>query len=157
MTTIAWDGTTLATDSQETHGTYATYGSKKLYKVNGCLVAVAGRADRCQQFIDWVDNGFEGDKPFDEGKGEDSDFVALVVDAKGKAFAYYDSLVPVPAPSKQAFGSGGPLALGLMASGLTAKQAVELMCKKKLDAFTGGKVQSATIQKQTRKEEKSGN
>ena len=145
MTTVAWDGKIIATDSQGTAGSTAFYDMEKLVSVNGCMVATLGDQDLGEAFMDWFADGADPEhKPF---KPEESEgFCAVVVDTEGVCRAYYNQLIPCPVSKIQAWGSGQGIVFGLMHDGKTAKEAMEILCRKKLDVYTGGKVQWATME-----------
>ena len=55
MTTIAWDGKTLAADRQAHHGTSNTkYERKKLSVLDGKAIAGAGRASLNDAMANWI-------------------------------------------------------------------------------------------------------
>lgn len=56
MTTIAWDGKTLAADKRGVMGGH-TYTLTKIARIDGCLVGVSGRGDRIREFQEWVADG----------------------------------------------------------------------------------------------------
>lgn len=142
MTTIAWDGKTLAVDSFGVRGdTVASKSVKKLFVNVGPFKAVAfsGTLQECEPLIKWIKKG--GDNPsLDEG------FNLVCISKKGKCFSLHDgkALFFVKEKGVWASGSGSNIALGAMDAGATAIEAVKIACKR--DIYTGGKVQSYTFE-----------
>jgi hypothetical protein len=140
MTTIAYDGKTLVTDSRIVSGSTVFGTATKIFKLkDGSYVAFCGRASLWPEVIEWL-NG--GDKPVIVDRELDS-VSALVVDKKGRAFEIDDDLRPFPACVPWAGGSGQPFALAALALGHTAEEAVEVTCK--LDTASGLPIQKVTI------------
>jgi len=141
MTTIAWDGKTLAVDSKETcSGTVISTKAKKLYTDIGQYkaVAVCGGSADCQKIIEWIMQG--------EGKGVPSnleDSAVIAIDCKGRAYKYLSPhLNKTKINPPYADGSGWEIALGAMDAGATAVEAVKIASKR--DVYTGGRIRSYT-------------
>jgi ATP-dependent protease HslVU (ClpYQ) peptidase subunit len=140
MTTIAFDGKTLATDSQMTAGNTAFSSTVKIFKIKGGrYLAFAGRSDMQRELIAWLEGG---ERP---EIGEDVEIDAIVVDAKGNAVQFGASLRIMPVVVPWAGGSGAAFALTALTLGQDAVAAVEVACK--LDIYSGGPVQSVRIGK----------
>lgn len=140
MTTIAWDGKTLAADSLISAGTTAFGTAIKVHKLkDGSYAAFAGRASIWPSLIEWL-NG--GEKPV---VGEEDSVSVLVVDKKGKAYELEDDLRPAPACVPWAGGSGQSFALAAMKMGHSAVEAVEVACQ--LDLASRGPIQEVRIVK----------
>lgn len=143
MTVIAWDGHTLAGDRQRTHGG-TPVAATKVFKIQApdgrlFLVGAAGRADCTQMFVAWLRGG---EKPLMPSNVDD--FGALVVDVKRRVWNIHDTLFYVHCSAKQwAIGSGANYALGAMAAGATAAQAVRIASK--LDVHCGLGVDCVTF------------
>lgn len=144
MTTIAWDGKTLAVDSQVTKGeTITSINTKKLFLDVGPFKAVAftGTNQDIKSVLDWIESGDKNQLKFDEF------FIILAIDHKGKCqrmnkaeigeFTLEGGVVTE--------GCGGDIALGAMDAGATAVEAVKIACKR--DIYTGGRVRSYTFEK----------
>ena len=87
MTTIAWDGETVAADSQITGDFIYTVDDKKIFRVNGAIVGASGDSEQCLKFIEWYkDTSKEYPKKM-------NDLSAMVVTSIG-AFEYGESDVP---------------------------------------------------------------
>ncbi len=145
MTTIAWDGHTLAADSLHQCGNWKYFlPNKKIIRVlcgeEEVLVASAGEVEAGEKFIAWVRAGMpEGAKP---DIAKDADFAALVV-MGGTAMKVETGLVPFEVQSPHALGSGRDFALAAMYLGRGAAEAVAVACA--LDMGTGGEVQAESL------------
>lgn len=135
MTTIAWDGDFVASDSQCTQEDFIDQTPfKKIHNVSGEIVCLAGDVSQQLCFLDWYQRG--ADKDLFPG-GMDS--MAALVITPGKELAKIFENGPffscVRAP--YAIGTGSAIAMGAMFAGATAKHAIKIA--KKLDKDTGGK------------------
>lgn len=132
MTTIAWDGQTLAGDKQATsHGTPSV--CTKVFKVERdgvvCLYGTSGRADECTAFRRWVLG--EADRP-----SLSDEFSVMSIDQKGRIWMAHGQMYWYEIGRQTwAIGSGADYALGAMACGAGAEKAV--LVASDLDAFTG--------------------
>ncbi len=135
MSTIAWDGRIgmLAADRQLTLGN-SPLAVTKLFRLDNSsgrmLVACCGDYVDALLFVRWMDAG----KPNQEIKLQDN-FSALVVDDNG-CWRYGHQLQGylIAAPF-WADGSGADYAMGAMAMGANAREAVEIASQ--YDVFTG--------------------
>lgn len=135
MTTVAWDGETLAADSQSTTGTVRGTAHKIAKNNAGFVIAGCGSYAVISAWIAWVLSGLP---PEAQPSGVE-DSTVLIVDPKGRARLFADAAVAQPLPRKQwAIGSGSDLALGAMAMGADARTAVKVAAK--FDVYTGGKI-----------------
>jgi ATP-dependent protease HslVU (ClpYQ) peptidase subunit len=135
MTTVAWDGKTLAADSQSTTGTVRGTAAKIAKSKDGFLVAGSGEHSVVKMWINWVLAGM----PPDQQPTSAAESSILVVDPRGRATVFYDIPVAQPLPRKQwALGSGSDIALGAMAMGADARTAVKVAAR--FDVYTGGKI-----------------
>lgn len=130
MTTIAWDGTTLAADSQATNGQLRA-DTKKLYRINNNVVAFCGNLVEGQELIAW----FRG-----EGDFCCYDETTLIIVNKEELITYEGSHIPIKFKYDEpwAWGTGQHLALGALAYGADSKSAVRVAAK--YDVFTGGRI-----------------
>jgi len=141
MTCIAWDGRTLAADSMTTAMDIHVWNSEKIERINGALVATAGRTEDGILFSQWFKAGCPGDqKPVLDADA----FQALVVTRHG-AFMYFEKLIPIPVQPPVAIGCGFTLALAAMKAGASATRAVEIACE--LDIHCGPPVISRRFSK----------
>lgn len=133
MTTIAFDGKNIASDSQ-VGGSYLDGGIEKVIKAGKSYFGAAGNLDHMVGFFAWQKGG---DKP-----KIDDNFEALEI--RGKTTYWWgQALVPCKIKSPAAIGSGAQFAMGAMLAGATAKEAVKIAAK--LDSGTGRTIRSVTI------------
>jgi ATP-dependent protease HslVU (ClpYQ) peptidase subunit len=135
MTTIAFKDGILAADSQETHGEMPVF-CRKIYRHNHGWMAVAGESMPALVMTAWWQAGHK-----DEEKPEfadDASFVCLIHDG-GQLFVIDRDCVALRIlledPRFFAIGTGADLAMGAMAAGAGAAEAVRLACK--LDINSG--------------------
>jgi len=132
MTTVAYRNGVLAADSLATSNDTVTGHAAKLKRlVDGRLAAMLGRTGAAQRLLAWIEAGQQGDQP-------DGDASVVIIDQDGAS--YYDDGVHErcsAAPFK-AWGTGGCLAIGAMAAGASAEEAVRIACE--WDIYTGGEV-----------------
>lgn len=136
MTTIAWDGKTLAADRLRTVGN-TPMGATKLFRVEapfysgglkgGILFGACGDSWDCAAFRLWVEGG---NPPTPKNLG------VVAIDARGVCWYGGETLIfhEVELPY-WACGSGADYALGAMAAGKPAREAVEIASG--LDVHTG--------------------
>lgn len=134
MTVIAWDGKVLAADRRRTvNGT--PMPATKIFKIKSpdgrlFLVGCAGDSFDCGQFVRWMRTANENDKP------TTTSLSALVIDEKARAWYLSEKLLYHRVSVRcWAIGSGADYALGAMAAGRTAPQAVRIASK--LDIHCG--------------------
>lgn len=146
MTTIAFDGKLLVAD------TLCCWGNIKEDRIatklgyrGGRFYAVAGLDGLLDTLMKWHDAGADSGKmPFLDGGARDTGWQLAVVyraTLGGVVCRYYDNDQPLGSalPPKWAIGSGKQFALGAMAVGATALDAV--MAARTLDTTTGGPLQ----------------
>ncbi|HWU70789.1 MAG TPA: hypothetical protein VN017_05495 [Pseudoxanthomonas sp.] len=135
MTTVAWDGKSLAADTQSTTGTISGRAVKIARNANGFLVAGSGSLAVVRHWINWVLAGLPA-----EGQPEVIDeSTVLIIDPRGRARLFTDIPVSQPLPRRKwAIGSGSDVALGAMAMGADARTAVKVASQ--FDVYTGGRV-----------------
>lgn len=140
MTTIAWRGDDIAGDTQSCEGWTRTGNGSKILRIGDVLAAGSGGSALCQRFRDWLVGGARG-LP-DLGNPEKDAYNAVgIVGLPGGVFVRFDAGLP-PTWSTAAFyaiGSGREVAMGAMAAGATAAEAVR--CAISLDIGSGGEVQ----------------
>ena len=133
MSTIAWDGLTLAGDRQATWGNTPVRTTKVTrikHKARWYLVGWVGCESGGLKFVAHFTQHGMGQRPALKDNTE-----VIVVSRAGiwvESEADTSNIMEEP---KWAFGSGGAFALGAMHAGATAKQAVEIASK--LDVYTG--------------------
>ena len=142
MSVIAWDRKTLAADKQGTRGDIAERLTK-IVKINtGEVVAWCGGNDQGLLLLQWYKDGAKPETwpKFQEGEN----WSRMVIVKPGGIVGTYEKQ-PVMQPCEEepfmAWGSGAELAIGAMAMGASARQAVEIAgrfsasCGLGVDAF----------------------
>jgi ATP-dependent protease HslVU (ClpYQ) peptidase subunit len=153
MTTIAWDGETLAADRRCTYGGTPTLAAPKLFAVRQpggeqLLYGLAGKSEWCAMFRRWVESGGKSDKPF--AASQDDAGSAICIDGQRRIWLAWERLVWVRQFEKRwAIGTGCDYALGAMAAGATAAQAVRIAAT--LDTATGNGVQILRFPRQRKR------
>jgi ATP-dependent protease HslVU (ClpYQ) peptidase subunit len=135
MTTIAYDGKSVCTDSQITSRNSVFGFSRKVFRLeSGAIVAFCGKMVLAYAVMLWLDGKAERPAVVDaEG------FTALLVEPDGSAWEYDESLSRCPACVPWAGGSGELIVATAMRCGKTAREAVAIACE--LDVYTGGEIQ----------------
>lgn len=146
MTTIAWDGKTLAADRQITYDKTVEGEVTKIYKrkKDGALCAVAGNLPIAIRFVRWFLAGGKGEPPeLEKGTATATSFVIYSPElmVKYSNTGWYE----VELPNPFADGSGWELALGAMAAGATAEQAVHIASR--FDTATGKNIDTLELGK----------
>lgn len=142
MTTIAWDGKTLAADRRVTCGGVT---DAKVHKIvrreDGALAGSAGNTSLGAAFKRWFLSGEPGERPPLSREQETANGVIIrpsglieIHDVCG----WYEAEAP-----HYALGSGWEIALGAMAAGASAEEAVRIAAK--LDGNTGDEVETLTL------------
>ena len=140
MTTVAFDGETLAADKQATIGyrkiveptpkiREITYNGKK------ALVGIAGNIDFAWKIVKWLEDG-EDEPDFDEPEFDEDEQNTCVMLIQDGVFLFNSAGMNQNfGKIKWAIGSGAEYAMGAMEMGATATEAVELAMR--LDIFSG--------------------
>ena len=136
MTTIAVRAGVIAADSLIAY-THHTNGERpKIAKMGRYFVALAGKAWLRRPLEQWVAEGCNETVVPKVLLDNEADFSCLMVDGGGGIWTF-DAGYVIPICSEYtAIGSAGMLALGAMATGATAEQAVAAAAKH--DKNTGG-------------------
>ena len=140
MTTIAYDGITLATDSLITSGSLKFGYCEKIFKLKkGRYLACAGSLEILPLVVAWFNGGPEVDLV-------DTDKITgIVVNGDGSAMDISNELRVFPACIPWSGGTGEEIAMTAMRCGKNAAEAVAMACE--LDINSGGDVQSVKIRK----------
>lgn len=126
MTVIAWDGETLAGDRMRVCGGTPVRADSKVNLIAApdgrrFLVGCSGCAYMGEVFLAWMRGG---DKP---SMPHDAEFSAMVIDERRKVWMLSRELVYLQVGRPQwAIGCGADYALGAMAAGKTAVEAVKI-------------------------------
>jgi 20S proteasome alpha/beta subunit len=122
MTTIAWDGVTLAADRRISSGTI-TYSTTKIRRTaDGRLIGATGDYGVCSAMLDWLEHG--GTRP----QCQDSErwISALEIRPDGSCWMHNRDSRWCVEDSFVAIGSGRDYAMAVMALGHSARMAVEI-------------------------------
>ena len=142
MTTIVFDGKTLAVDSQVTAGSVIVGVRNKIQDINGYFVAGCGNTDGIDLVVGYLLEGKE--KP--SGLSANDADVLFVNKETGEAFrAFGDTLVMSKAVIPFFGGSGAEIAQG--AYQLCGDPVEALKVAMKLDVYTGGQINMVKIEK----------
>lgn len=134
MTTIAWDGKTLASDRLQSWGGRPISKSKifrikhKLYKAVGVCGNAVGSYAMLEKLL-----GKRKELP----TLDVDDYNLLLIDKENKAWWLNGNEVPLEVPSPWALGTGGEYALGAMGFGATAEEAVHVAMKYDINTGIG--------------------
>lgn len=142
MTTIAWDGKTVAADGKATAGgNIVTLEFEKLIVRHGRIYGLAGTAFMFENLIEWERGGADPEKT--PKCQEDDSWQLLVFDGIG--VIRYSSVAPYPEQrfAPWAFGSGADLAMGAMLHGASAFEAVMIAMQR--DNDSGGRVRAINV------------
>lgn len=136
MTTIAFDGTTLAADACSWSGG-CRRKVRKVFKLKApdgrqFLVAMAGTEVFCLSVLGWMRG--KRDRPDPREFMEAADLnqqLALVIDEKHRCWLLWNRLFYTPTPEKIfAFGAGQDFAWGALEAGASAEQAIRIAIKR---------------------------
>jgi hypothetical protein len=143
MTTIAFDGKTLAADKRTSFGgLHAT--TIKVHRVNGLLVAGCGTSALICEMRAWLESGADP-KEFPAAQRDTKECASvLVIHPNGDIRQYESSPYPLVILDKHwAIGSGRDFAMAAMYLGKTAVEAVEVASV--FDTNTGNGVDSLEL------------
>ena len=129
MSVIAWDGKTLAADRQASFGGRVTT-SVKIFKHEDKLIGLIGPHESSCRLYNWILNGMNPVSFPRELESDGAIPIVYVIPRTGHAVKFEDCAYPIVVKDEfWAAGSGGDLALGAMAMGATAEEAVEVASK----------------------------
>lgn len=144
MTTIAYRSGYLAADSAIAYQSYINGQREKIARCGEFLVAMAGATWLRPVIEQWATQGCDPDAVPEVLLEHEDEFIVLIVDRHGVAHEFQNGfLVPVHA-DYTAIGSGALLALGAMAHGASAEEAVAAACLH--DKASGGPVTARHFQ-----------
>lgn len=146
MTTIAWDGVTLAAD-QRASSDEGCFQMRKIRRTaDGRLLGAAGGAAACSAYLDWLEGDQVSPRPAFQDRADDAvHALEIMPDGEIRRHAHLGWFVVLAVPV--AIGSGSGFACGAMAAGKGAVEAVEIACRFDISsrgpvdslAFHGGK------------------
>jgi len=136
MTTIAYRDGDIAGDTQVSSGTVFDCTAVKVARNrDGDLAGAAGTSVFAQAFLAWFTGGEKHEAP--QCPEDDEAFIVRATNP-GEVECFEKGGKCVVCASYYAIGSGKRVAIGAMAFGATAAQAVD--CAAKHDIYTGGEV-----------------
>ena len=135
MTTVAWDGSSLAADRLVTeNGARVGYVDKVRRTSDNRLLAGSGSVASMKVLMNWVEDGGDRPNPWPE------DAEVMEVLPNGRVRCHEKGGVVDMDPGPQVLGSGGRFAQAAMACGKTAQEAVSIAIL--FDVYSGGDVVS---------------
>ena len=138
MTTIAWDGETLAADTQWTFGGDIDAHGVKIVRKGPVLAGASGTTAYCVAFLDWFKSGMVGDAPpCAHPTNSEWSYWGLIIHPPTIMLLMETGWIRLAA-SRYALGSGANFATGAMDHGATAEDAVRIAMKR--DSKSGGDV-----------------
>jgi len=146
MTTVAWDGRSMAADTQGDFGGLRMRAAKVRRLSDGTLVGGAGCDGTFQAMADWIAQGGPDLSPKSRPAAQsDEEMSVHLIEARPDGAVFLHTRSGRTAVVERAFavGSGGHFALAAMALGQTAAQAVELAIR--LDTRSGGDVEALDL------------
>jgi 20S proteasome alpha/beta subunit len=141
VSTVVWDGKTLASDRQATNGNLSRTMTK-IYKHGDILIAMTGIQTSGQAVVNWVLDGCEPDKFPKDWVHPDSQ--VWVINRNGTVAKFEDA--PFPLVSRDKFfaeGSGRDFAYGALEMGADAVTAVKVACV--YDIYSGGGIDTLSF------------
>lgn len=145
MTTIAWDGKTLAGDRRITaNGVVNTESTKVHKRKDGALIGISGELCTSSEFVRWFMKGEKGKKPPLKAMAtSELAASAIIIRPNGTVEAHDQDGWHVVESSRYAIGSGGNFAMVAMKCGAFADRAVEIAAE--FDVYTGSKVDCVSL------------
>ena len=136
MTTIAYDGKTMAADRLRTCNGVRIGNYKKIEKLrDGRIFGFCGEVKYRKMVLDHLKH--QSLDPLPEG-----DYCALVVRKDGSVYTLEGGSYELDATPPIAMGSGGDFAMAAMACGKDAKGAIEIAIR--FDTLSGGEIDEVT-------------
>ena len=134
MTTVAWRGEWLAADSRSVGGSGISKAIK-IRRIGNLTIGFCGSLAFAEAVMQWLESG-EGKRP--KARSYD-DFQAIAIGDEGVFLIEDVKLRRVPILDEfYAVGSGSHYAMGAMAMGATAQEAVKIAAR--FDENTGGRI-----------------
>ena len=137
MTTIAYRDGVLAADTLVTEQGRICGHTKKIRVHKGVLWGTTGCLIHQGQFDSWMLSGMRGAPPSMKTEANATSSAILIADQHLLTFDDH-GWDAMPLPEFYAVGSGGPIALGAMAAGASAAEAVA--CAARFDVYSGGSI-----------------
>ena len=124
MTVVAWDGEYLVADRQRVGGSHR-FEVTKLIPVGSCIAVAVGVVDFGQELIEWFQYSGRSPEAWPAYQMTEKEWATLVVGlGDGSVGCYYQRPALIKQPAGVAWGSGADFAVGAMAHGASAIEAV---------------------------------
>ncbi len=152
MTTVAFDGCTMAADRMVNIGDTPVRAPRSkirrgVFQGDEALFGMSGAVAFSELLVEWLERGAPADRPPDLDSADDGACSVIVATRRGVTLFCNTHLgVPI-GPTPWAVGSGANYALGAMAAGVKARRAVEIACT--LDVNSGLGVDVLTLKRKT--------
>lgn len=137
MTTIAYRDDVLAADTQVTCGMTVDGYAQKAFRKGPVLYATTGASGPGEAFRNWIEGGMKGEAP-DMAEVKEEDAHGYIFPGGSRVVWRYNKVWASHSAEFFAYGSGGALAMGAMAAGASAEDAVRFASK--YDTNTGGEI-----------------
>lgn len=144
MTVIVWDGKTVAADRRGCINDAAMTMTKVWLITDGAVVATTGDAGFGMALVQWWTEGADPAK-WPAFQSTDDWAKLIVFQPNYPPMCYERQPVPFPVEDQfMAWGSGREFALGALAMGATARQAVEVACR--FNVYCGNVVDEFSVE-----------
>jgi len=135
VSTVAWDGKTIAADRGGVTYERMHLLDKLFVLDDGTIAACTGVYEIGQLMLQWYVDGKKPEQFPKAAQDPDNSTTLIVIpDGHGQAYQITSQPVLVPVECPMAWGSGGDIALGAMHAGANADKAVQIAGK--LDIYT---------------------
>lgn len=125
MTIIAFRANTMAADTKVSWGSVKTFGERKIVVLRSCMVGFAGDWAACERFVAWLRRGRRGPVPV-YGEHETLDALVAYKDGRLEGWDHKQTEGSLVKSPFFAAGAGSEMALGAMAQGASAAEAVAI-------------------------------
>ena len=126
MSIVAWDGKTLAADKQATNNGMRHLTTKLKRGRSLRVFAYTGDQDSAEGMLQWFEDGADAAK-FPAYQNDKERWARLIVASEGGLVIYERTPHPILVDDAfMAWGAGRDYAMGAMACGKTAREAVEI-------------------------------
>ena len=126
MTTVVWDGESIASDSRATAGGTVLAGKcQKIFRNKGAVYAVCGEVATAIAMKDWL---IAGADPDDYPMFNADEYTVLMIKDR-VGYVYAGERFPFEVSPPFAMGTGKEIALGALLAGADIQQAVEIACQ----------------------------
>lgn len=131
MSIVVWDGTSLVADRQATCADMKIE-CQKIHLLRGLtntIVAFTGNIGEGLVLVDWVRNGQKKEE-WPEFQKDNDRWCRLIIVIRNLVVMYETEPMPIPQYGPfNAWGSGRDFAMGALAMGANAVEAVEITCR----------------------------